>query len=276
MWKHVLFLLCLLGSFASARAQDISHYEYWLDGDYADRVTVYDSDTAISVALALADAAAGLHFFNLRATNSEGEVSTVYRTLFFVQDTLPTAALKEYEYWLDGDYAQRTYNSKAGDEVAVSADVSHLPSGLHFFCFRAFDDNGQTSNVYRTLFYLPEADPVDIAGYEYWFDNDSTQKVTANGHEPSIILAADVSHLSEGVHTFYFRARNSSDAWGPVYEEEFEVLAITDLVESPALPQRCDVYNLNGELVLRNASRAALRKLPPTMYVIGGRKVLLR
>ena len=206
MRKHAILLMCLLGSIINVHAQNISRYEYWLDGDYQNRVTTSSTETNVNVS-----------------------------------------------FPLDGQ-----------------------SSGLHFFNFRAFNSNDEVSNVYRTPFYLPDKDIVDVAGYEYWIDNDSLNRVSCVNNQSVLFLEINLSSLNEGIHTFSFRAKNSFDEWGSVYSEEFEVMTATSIRQMEKERDAFDVYNLRGEKVLDHANRSALSRLPHSIYVIQGRKVLVK
>ncbi len=190
--------------------------------------------------------------------------------------TIQAQTISHYEYWLDGDYQSRVTASSSEINVNISLPLDGQPSGLHFFNFRAFNSNDEVSNIYRTLFYLPNKDIVDVAGYEYWIDDDSLNRVTCASSQPVLLLEIDLSSLNEGVHTFSFRAKNSFDNWGSVFSEEFEVMTATSVRQTEKESGTFDVYNLTGEKVLDNANRSDLSSLPHSIYVIQGRKVLIK
>lgn len=206
MNKHAILLMCLLGSIVTVQAQTISRYEYWVDADYQSKVTVSSTETNINVSLPL----------------------------------------------------------------------NGLPSGLHFFNLRAFNSNDEVSNVYRTLFYLPDKDNVDVAGYEYWIDNDSLNRVSGADNQSVLSLEIDVSSLNEGIHTFSFRAKNSFDEWGSVYSEEFEIMTATSIRQMGKEHVTFDVYNLRGEKVMDKANWSDLSRLPHSIFIIQGRKIVIK
>lgn len=190
--------------------------------------------------------------------------------------SLQAQSIRQYEYWLDNDYSEKTSVYGGDTDISATVPLDGLSSGLHFFCFRATNDRGEVGNVYRTLFYLPESDPVDVAGYEYWLNGDETHKVSSTVSNPLLTLDIDVSELSEGMHTFSFRARNSFDKWGPVYTEEFVVTTTTAIERTKIQSERFDVYNLKGEKVLSNARWSDLPTLPFAIYLVQGRKILVK
>ena len=154
--------------------------------------------------------------------------------------------------------------------------MSRLSAGLHFFNHRAWSSAGEVSSVYRTMFYLPTADIADVAGYEYWIDDDSLHSVKADERQTALLLDIDVSHLADGLHTLSVRAKNSSDIWGSIHQEEFEIQTFTSIQERRKDDDRFDVYNLRGEKVAESYGWSDLSRLPHSVYVIGGRKVIIR
>lgn len=276
MLKHAILLMFLLGSMIAVRAQTISHYEYWLDGDYQGRVTTACTDTNVNVSLPLNGLSSGLHFFNFRATNKAGEISNVFRTMFYLQDMPSAATLTKSEYWIDDDYSHRVSGELKDGSISSVVDLGQQPAGLHSFNLRAFNSNNEVSNIYRTLFYLPNKDIVDIAGYEYWIDNDSLNRVSSADNHSALLLEIDVSSLNEGIHTFSFRAKNSFDEWGDIYSEEFEVMAATSIGKMEKRNGIIDVYNLRGEKVLGNANWSDFSRLPHSIYIIEGRKIVIK
>jgi len=276
MRKHAILLMCLLGSIIAVQAQTISHYEYWLDGDYQRRVTTSSTETNVNVSLPLNELPSGLHFFNFRSTNNAGEISNVFRTMFYLQDMPSAAKLTRSEYWIDDDYSHRVSGDFEDGSILSVVDLNQQTAGLHFFNLRAFNSNDEVSNIYRTLFYLPAKDIVDVAGYEYWIDNDSLNRVSCADNQSVLLLEIDVSSLDEGIHTFSFRAKNSFDEWGSVYSEEFEVMLATSIRQMNKKSGVFDVYNLRGEKVLDKANWNDLSRLPHSIYIIQGRKVVIK
>lgn len=190
--------------------------------------------------------------------------------------TMQAQTVCHYEYWLDADYQSKVTVSSTETNVNVSLPLDGLPFGLHFFNLRAFNSNNEVSNIYRTPFYLPDKDIVDVAGYEYWIDNDSLNRVSSADNHSTLLLGIDVSSLDEGIHTFSFRAKNSFDEWGSVYSEEFEVMAATSIRQIEKNNGAIDVYNLRGEKILDKDNWSNLSHLPRSIYIIQGHKVLIK
>lgn len=188
-------------------------------------------------------------------------------------------SISHYEYWLDDDCSGKTSVTSSDTAIDINISLDNVTRGLHFFNFRAINDRGEVGNVYRTLFYFPEQDPVDMAGYEYWIDNDESHKVVTSANGAFISLEIDASQLAEGLHTFSLRARNSFGDWGPVFVEEFEVINAITAIEQmgrSASAERIDVYNLRGEKVLSNVLWSSVISLPRAIYIVNGRKIMVK
>ncbi len=61
----------------------------------------------------------------------------------------------------------------------------------------------------------------NIAGYEYWLDRDIENKVATTSSNENISLTVDVSLLSEGIHCYNFRAKDSEGYWSAPLTQYF-------------------------------------------------------
>ena len=125
------------------------------------------------------------------------------------------AVAQQYEYWMDNDYEQR--KSVAGNvPEMLTMDISQLPTGLHYFNFRAKASNGQWGGLSRYMVYLSDngAGSSSVTGCEYWLDNDYANRKQAAGSSVQEALTLDISHLSPGLHYFNFLAKMVSGQWG--------------------------------------------------------------
>ena len=62
--------------------------------------------------------------------------------------------------------------------------------------------------LWSCLFYAGKGQ--NIAGYEYWFDYKSEERVKVNSSDENITLDLDVSALTEGIHFYNFRAKDNN------------------------------------------------------------------
>lgn len=255
----------------------LSAYEQWLDDDYAARTVRTDTATRPFFAADVRSLTPGLHYFNVRAVNTANEVGPLFRTLFYLPPArLADDALTGYEQWFDDDYEHRLSLASSSAEPVFTLDVSELAPGLHFLNIWAQNRAGATGSLFRTLFYLADRSWPDVAEYEYWLDNDTLAKVTGTDNRAEYAFTLDVGGLSPGEHTFSFRARNSAGTWSPLHVETFDLSETTPVEVLEADNRPFDVYNLAGIRVLTRATPADLRRLPASIYIIRGRKVLIR
>lgn len=252
-------------------------YEHWVDNDYATHVAVNRSTAEPVFVRDVAELAPGVHFLNVRAVNAAGATGHLFRTLFYLPPVTPSgAAMARYEQWLDDDYSGRVAVPSSSDTPAFTVDVSALSPGLHFLNVWALNDAGATGHLFRTLFYLPEPPRPNIAEYEYWLDADTLHKRTGSEARFDYAFSLDVSALPPGDHTFSFRAKNDCGEWGPIHVDTFNVALATPVEAVEADERPFDVYNLAGIRVLRQATAADLRRLPPAIYIVRGRKIRVK
>ena len=229
--RKVLSLLFLLAA-ALGHAQSLQLYEYWVDLDYTKHTTVRSSQTDIAFQVDVSQIEPGIHYLNFRPQNSDGVWGWISRYLFYVPEPTSTdATLTHYQYWLDNDYSsQTTVANTSGGDIALPIDISSLTNGVHYFNFRARKSEGVWGNLSRYLFYVPEPTSTDatLTHYQYWLDNDySSQTTVANTNSGDIALPIDISSLTNGVHYFNFRARNSDGVWGNLSRYLFYVPELT-------------------------------------------------
>lgn len=187
-------------------------YEYWIDGDYSQKKSVKSSSSDVSTVIDISKLTEGVHFYNFRAKNSDDVWGNLYRYLFYVPEKASVnPTLKSYEYWLDEDYSKRTTTSSTTGDANFMVNISSLAEGVHFLNFRAKNSDDVWGNLYRYLFYVPEKENANptLNGYEYWLDDDYSKRSTSVSTLGDVSLKVDISSLTEGVHFFNFRAKNS-------------------------------------------------------------------
>ena len=211
MWKRTcIHALLLLLSIQLAIAQS-TRYEYWMDNDYDSRTITATTQTSIPLELDVSTMPTGLHYFNFRAQDSNGQWGGLSRYLFYLKDSETGTA--RYEYWLDNDYAGRKTVDDTPSSAPIAIDLNTLTPGLHYFNFRAQGSNGQWGGRSRYLFYLKDSE-TGTARYEYWLDNDYTGRKTVDSTPSRAPISIDLNTLTPGLHYFNFRAQGCSGQWG--------------------------------------------------------------
>jgi|GEM_PF-1080014 len=150
----------------------------------------------------------------------------------------PPAAITTLEYFLDTDpgFGNGTVIPVTeGLDITTSPAIllSSLPAGIHRLYLRARDANGIWGLTQLRLFYLAPGFsfstdvPADVTALEYFFDTDPGFGMAASlpvlpGADITTSGSVNTALLSEGVHYFGLRAKNSIGQWGlttlkPVY-----------------------------------------------------------
>ena len=193
---YIIGLLLLLLSPVRSEAQ--IYYQYWIDDDTGNAVGGSTTDGAsLNLNIDVADLSPGVHFCNIRAYKDKW--GAVYRYLFSIPRAASAASsqLKNYEYWLDNDYANRVITAASGEEqsIVLSLDVSSLSPGVHFLNMRSQDATGQWGSVSRSLFSIPrEAQTTGklINGYRYSFNGQTTAVSVTPTSEYTLIQNIDI------------------------------------------------------------------------------------
>lgn len=237
--ERYLFYVPLPQDQASVSA--IKGYEYWLDDSYEAKTVKESAAEFTALAVSLEGLSSGVHYFNCRAYNERGEYGSPVRKMFYIPQTKVNgnASIASAEYWLDDDYTNKVSVSGSDVQQAFTIDISHLSSGVHYFNYRAADNEGNYGNIIRQMFYIAhtsEASAGEIAEYEYWIDDDIENKVTGTDSKKEYVFNIDIARLELGEHTFNFRGKDALGNWGETFSETFE---ITEYV--PSLDERANL-----------------------------------
>lgn len=204
-------------------ASEVVKREYWLDGKFAER-----SPLGTSVAIVdLSELNPGLHSYSMRVCDDVGVWSAPV-TKYFIISTEESYAteLAAREYWLDGNYAERT---ALGTSEAI-IDLGELREGIHSFTMRVKDDVGVWSSAVTRYFVIaPEiAVATEIAEREYWFDGKVAERTTLGASEAII----DLGELGAGMHRFTMRVKDDVGVWSSPITQYFVVLQPVDNLEA--------------------------------------------
>lgn len=161
----------------------VSHYEYWIDNDYANKKGGDDA-TEVIAAIDISKLSSGIHFFNYKAVNSFGEAGTLSRTLFYIpeqREENPT--ITAYEYWLDEDMTTKVSGTEAKEVYELAMDISKMKDGDHTFTFRAQNSNGDWSMVHTESFVLDGNAFIKEDGVTYVAPDNGEQTLAAREAE---------------------------------------------------------------------------------------------
>lgn len=132
--------------------------------------------------------------------------------------------IKQYEYWLDNDYAGKqivNVTLSANIELDALVPINGLKQGLHTFNIRFLDTNNRYSSIITKHIEAFTANP-KIVLYEYWFDDNYASKTLVPVTPLSVVEVKDVniSSLSNGYHTMNIRFSDNSSKWSAVQKSK--------------------------------------------------------
>jgi PKD repeat protein len=217
----------------------INQYEYWFDGNYANKITTNITPVVnyqLNTQIATSGLSTGLHVINVRFRDDSLKYSSVVSQFFYKMDAaIPTSnsLLVSYEYWFDGDYANKISSSFSGtnsqEQLVNTITTGSLNTGLHVFHIRFKDNSNKWSSVLSQFFYKQQpqiGSPTPLLSeYEYWFDNNYSQKVSSSfsgtNSQETIIGAMATDSLNFGLHIFHIRFKDNNHKWSSVLSQFF-------------------------------------------------------
>ena len=224
----------------------LAGYEYWMDSDTEHRTRTRSSNGEPAFSIDISQQTQGIHFFNFRAYNTDGDMGGMKRFLYYIPEAAsPNATVTKYEYWIDNGQSQKVTSSTAGGDIMAVVDISNLTPGVHYYNFRAQNSDGVWGGLKRMLFYVPE--PMDenasIAQYEYWIDSDYDGHHSVKTTQENQVFSLDLSDVEPGVHYLNYRAQNTDGVWGGL--KRF-VFYLSDGSESTGDPLVSYLYRFNS------------------------------
>ena len=190
-------------------------FEYWMDDNYNERQSIAINNDEASFALQTPTLREGLHTLNYRIKDNNGNYSSL-ATWLFLRDELRDKSLvngiNAVEYWFDNNVGSLQNVSVEGcDNIEFAVDATGISEGFHTLNYRIQDKAGLFSNISTWLFM--RAAIVDnnlaVTEAEYWVDNYSSRQ-TVTVADSQLSFSLDASELSEGLHTLYYRMKDSS------------------------------------------------------------------
>ena len=154
--------------------------------------------------------------------------------------------INRYEYWFDNGYAQRVQtNISPVNALNLNQNIpaNTLAGGLNTFNIRFRDDSMRYSAVTTQFFIkLPTSGfpNKQIVAYEYWFDNNNTQKVLQTvTSQSSLQLTTNLStsSLSNGLHNINIRFKDNAGIWSSTISQ-----FIVKLSQSTSLNKQIVAY----------------------------------
>ena len=227
--KRLLFLSsCLLFFFTSLYAQ--GRYEYWIDGNLAERQQgTYDGDNFNSL-LDLSSYPDGVHQLNFRFADKDGLWSSPINAYILKRKHLTNNMIDGYVYWLDDDIENRKKVEATDGTLLLDIDANALPLGVHTIRTYAYDKYGNKSCPITSVFinkgkYFAEN---KIQTMEYWVNGNINDRQSVSLDTDSPILNLECSILLEGAdrdipNTLYYRFKDVNGKWSCLQSAVFTV-----------------------------------------------------
>lgn len=134
----------------------ISQYEYWIDDDYSKAQRVTTSETNMLVSMDISQLPVGVHYYNFRAKNTQGEWGNISRLLFYVPDEPDDSQgspLVGYTYNFNQQatyvgIGEQTYYELKDNVITIPdlVEIGNLVTGCTF----TFNADGNFAHLERT------------------------------------------------------------------------------------------------------------------------------
>lgn len=262
MKKILILIIFNITAFLPLTAQSLVDAEYYFDSDpgvgNGVPLTIVSGDSIEETKTIDASALGpGFHNLFIRVRDDLGRWSLVRRHLFYIFDdthvelSTTQADLAGFEYFFDRDKGAGTgiwVPSATGSELtqAVNFSTSGIGPGFHQLLVRAKDASGKWGQYSRHLFYVFDDAHIDltkirskIVAAEYYFDKDTVPRGQGmglnitEGNEVEWSGGIPVDGLTAGEHTLFIRVQDSAGMWSIVFAEQFSIVGLTTVTNSP-------------------------------------------
>lgn len=273
--KRLLFLSsCLLFFFTSLYAQ--GRYEYWIDGNLAERQQgTYDGDDFNSL-LDLSSYPDGVHQLNFRFADKDGLWSSPINAYILKRKHLTNNMIDGYVYWLDDDIENRKKVEATDGTLLLDIDANALPLGVHTIRTYAYDKYGNKSCPITSVFinkgkYFAEN---KIQTMEYWVNGNINDRQSVSLDTDSPILNLECSILLEGAdrdipNTLYYRFKDVNGKWSCLQSAVFTVNPNSSGIESNFSSELFKI--VNREIYIDNQNGTTI-----TVYDLSGKTIFLK
>ena len=143
------------------------------------------------------------------------------------------ALITGYEYWFDDDYSGKITLSITPETVfnCQAIDCSNLNKGLYMLNIRFKDNAGHWSSTISRYFQKvvsQQLSEVLITGYEYWFDDDYTNRITTSITPTTVfnLQSVDCSNLGKGTYLLNIRFKDLAGNWSSTVSRYFQKVAM--------------------------------------------------
>jgi len=240
-WSSILSQFFYKIPASSQIDRKLNRYEYWFDSDYNNKIesTLLPTDNLnLSTLIPTSGLTDGVHTYNIRFKDDSGMWSSILSQFFY---KIPATSeldhkLTQYEYWFDGDYANKTTTALVlADQLNLNTLIptAELNDGVHIYNIRFKDNSGLWSSTLSQFFYkIPQNLTLNnkITTYRYWVDDNFAGATVQNFNLPAqnitLVDNIDLTHVTKGLHSLNFQFKDSIGMWSSVLTDEFEKLSL--------------------------------------------------
>ncbi len=227
MKRRLILLLALTAAWQVNRAQGY-YYNIWFDSNRGSMEKGMFTPGENELTLDLSGVpSAGLHFLNIIPYFEWGDMGVWKCIPFIMPEGWPyTADAKEVEYWVTAYDTKPKRKAFTEEALSLDIDISKMSCGLHFLNYRIFNEVGEAGPWKIIMFYIDNGVfGEEEVEYEYWIDSDEDVAITGKSVAPGTLdLNIDPSNLSDGTHTFNFKAKNLLGTYGELFTTTFYVI----------------------------------------------------
>lgn len=247
--RRLLFLTSYLLFFlTSLYAQ--GKYEYWIDGNLAERQQgTYDGKMFTSQ-LDLSSYSEGVHQLNFRFADKEGLWSSPVNVYILQRKHLTNNNVATYVYWLDDDVENRKKVEATDGTLLLNIDAKALSLGVHSLRAYVSDKFGNNSCPITSVFINKGKFFADnkIQAMEYWVNGNINSRQSVRLDTDTPILNLERSILLEGVdhdnpNTLYYRFKDINGKWSSLQSAIFTLNKKYTGIESNFLPESFKIVN---------------------------------
>ena len=180
----------------------------------------------------------GFFYFYMRMRDENGRWSLTAKELLYKEAAIstPLSTVVGAEYFFNedpgfGNGIPLTTAGGAAISISGTTDLSALPDGINQFYVRTRDANGKWSITATQMFYkepvITQPGAGNITEIEWFIDEDpgfgngTPIQVSTPAQGISISNLSLPLNLSEGMHRFYVRSRQSTGKWSHTTEQLF-------------------------------------------------------
>ena len=222
----------------------IKFYKYKLDGNE------YSKEYEISKTITLDNLLEGKQTLSVIACDENGIWQTIDNAtttswiidqtppiIYNLSDTIDPVLNKTWK-WDSEKSARFRYKINANPDCVLTGNYQHPQTasitgknGKWYLHVQAIDIAGNESPVTTVFVNLYTVSPESIISAEYFFDTDPGEgngfyflpkdNLYDSTFETFQMNNLNLSNLSSGVHTIFFRAKDNEDRWGPVKGKSF-------------------------------------------------------